>query len=143
MGDLRVFGSRVYCKNYESLKEGGSAPSKATQAEYGQKAFKAWEGIFMGFDEKVPGSWRVLSFRSKIFQNTRNMVANENLQASAAPQNFSRESLLTLLHMRQHIPLTGDQVIAFDQVVSDNRHLLYEEWYFSQDEFDPRHVTPR
>ena len=67
------------------------------------------------------------------------MVTNENLEASAPPQHFTRESLLTLLHLRQYIPLTAHQVTAFDQILSDNNHLLYEEWHFTQAEFDQRH----
>jgi len=67
------------------------------------------------------------------------MVTNENLEASAPPQHFTRDSLLTLLHLRQYIPLTAHQTTAFDQILSDNNHLLYEEWHFTQAEFDQRH----
>jgi len=144
MSKLRVFGAKVYCKNYESLKTDAPALSKASQREEGQSTFptwgsKGWQGIFLGFDLKVPDAWRVLSFKTKAFQQTIHMVANENLEASAPPQNFTRESLLTLLHLRQHIPLTAHQSTAFDQILSDNNHLLYEEWHFTQSEFDQRH----
>ena len=125
MSKLRVFGAKVYCKNYESLKTDAPALSKASQREEGQSTFptwgaKGWQGIFLGFDPKVPDAWRVLSFKTKAFQQTIHMVANENLEASAPPQNFTRESLLTLLHLRQHIPLTAHQTTAFDQIISDN-----------------------
>jgi hypothetical protein len=144
MSKLRVFGSKVYCKNYESLKTDAPALSKASQQEYGQSTFptwgtKGWQGIFLGFDLKVPDAWRVLSFKTKAFQQTIHMVANENLEASAPSQHFTRESLLTLLHLRKHMPLTSHQTIAFEQILSDNSHLLYEEWYFTQAEFDQRH----
>ena len=148
MGHLRVFGCRVYCKNYESLREGGAAPSKMTQQEHGMKSFptwgdKGWEGIFMGVDPSVPGTWRVLNLKTKKFVNTQNMLANENLLTSVAPQKVTRESLLSLIQLKAFSILTPQQIIAIDEMVEDNKHLLYQDWYFSPDEFDPVHPLDR
>jgi hypothetical protein len=145
MSLLRTFGCRVYCKNYESIKpsKGGTIPSKTTQ-EAGMKAFptwgaKGWEGIFMGLDPKVPGAWRVLNLRTNRYTTTNHMVANENLQSSLPPQKLTRESLLTLLQLHSYHPLSPSQLIAIEQLAADNKHLLYDDWYFDYHENDPQH----
>jgi len=140
---LRTFGCRVYCKNFESLKpaQGGTVPSKSTQ-EDGMKFFptfgnKGWEGIFMGLDPSSPGCWRVLNLRTKKYVSTNNMIANENLQSSLPSQNLTKESLLTLLQLHSFFPLSISQSLAIEQLSSDNKHLLHDDWYFDYAEHDP------
>ena len=148
MSLLRTFGCRVYCKNFESIKpaKGGVQPSKTTQ-EAGIKAFptwgpKGWEGIFMGVDPSTPGAWRVLNLRTRKYVTTNQMIANENLQSSLPPQKLTRESLLTLLQLHTYYPLSIAQNLAIEQLTTDNKHLLHDDWYFDYQELNPHAPNP-
>ena len=99
---------------------------------------KGWEGIFMGVDPSTPGAWRVLNLRTRKYVITNQMIANENLQSSLPPQKLTRESLLTLLQLHTYYPLSVAQNIAIEQLTTDNKHLLHDDWYFDYQELNPQ-----
>ena len=136
MSKLRVFGCRVSVKSYESMKpsQGGVAQSKTSQEQTGQKVFPTWhtksyDGIFMGVDEKYGNSYRIFSLKTKKYVVTNNVVFNENLEQEMKDSKLTRDSLLTIIQLRAFLNFSQDQMLALDQVIQDNRHLLYDDWY--------------
>ena len=99
---------------------------------------RGWEGIFMGVDPITPGAWRVLNLRTRKYVTTNQMIANENLQSSFPAQKLTKESLQTLLQLHSYYQLSVAQRLAIEQLASDNKHLLYDDWYFDYQESNPK-----
>ena len=41
--------------------------------------------------------------------------------------------------MKEFVPMTEGMITAIDQTVEDNEHLIYQDWYFSDEEFNSEH----
>ena len=67
LSNLRTFGCQVYAKVYDELNNG-------TWSD------RAYEGIFLGYDESCPHTYKVLNLQTQAVVNTSNLVFNENLR---------------------------------------------------------------
>ena len=88
----------------------------------------------MGVDEKYDNNYRIFSLKTKRYIVTNNVVFYENLEQETQSSKLTRDSLLTIIQLKAFLNLSQDQTLALDQVIYDNRHILYDDWTPLDDE---------
>jgi len=80
---LRTFGCTVYAKIYDELND-------STWSD------RAYQGIFLGYDESCPNTYRVYNLETKRIVNTSNLIFNENLRGKEVRLTMSDEDSTTI-----------------------------------------------
>jgi hypothetical protein len=83
ISNLRTFGCSVFAKVYDELNDG-------TWDD------RAYEGIFIGYDESCPNTYRVLNLETKRICNTCNLIFNENLRGKEVKMTLSDEDATSI-----------------------------------------------
>ena len=94
LSNLRTFGCKVFCKVQTEVKDWRPV---------------AFEGVFVGYDETCPSSWRCLSLVTGTISKSRNVIFDETrLGSKGSSPITAEEAELFAQEVKKLFPMEGD-----------------------------------